>query len=121
MRRPRDVHLILTDPDGLDQDRVEPGGIQDEQDILGGARQAPEVPARRHAANERAWIEAARLQADSITQDRSACIGAGTDRPRRSQVFVHPRDNRDARRSASVLLPEPAAPVIPTMKERPVW
>jgi hypothetical protein len=50
--RPDDVDLVLADADRLDDDDVLAGGVEDERGIAGRAREAAEMPARRHAADE---------------------------------------------------------------------
>ena len=51
-----DVDFVLADADGLDEDDVLAGGVEDERGVGGRARQAAEVAARRHAADEDAGV-----------------------------------------------------------------
>ena len=48
--RAHDVDLVLADADGLDDARVEAGGVEQRRPRRGRARQAPEGAAGRHAS-----------------------------------------------------------------------
>ena len=67
-----DVDLVLADADGLDDDDVLAGGVEDERGFAGRAREAAEVAARRHAADEHAVVAGVRLHADAVAEDRAA-------------------------------------------------
>ena len=60
------------DADGLDEDDVLAGRVEHERDLAGRAREAAEVAARRHAADEHAGVAGVRLHADAIAEDRAA-------------------------------------------------
>ena len=102
-----DVDFVLADADGLDEDDVLAGGVEDQRDFAGGARQAAEVAARRHAADEDAGVGGVRLHAHAIAEDGAAGERAGridgddADRLRRRCAA------RAISRSTSVLLPAP--------------
>ena len=72
-----DVDLVLSDADGLDQHDVLAGGVEDERDLRRGARQAAEMAARRHAADEDAGIAGVRLHAHPIAENGAAGERAG--------------------------------------------
>ena len=72
-----DVDFILTDADGLDQDDVAAGGVEHGGDVGGGARQAAQRSARRHAANVNSGVGEMFLHADAVAQNRSAGVGTG--------------------------------------------
>ena len=67
-----DVHLVLTDADGLDQHQVAPAGIEHRGDIGRGAGESAERAARGHAANECAGVAGVRLHADAIAKNRAS-------------------------------------------------
>ena len=48
------------------------GGVEDQRDLAGGARQAAEMAARRHAADEHAGVAGVRLHAHAIAENRAA-------------------------------------------------
>ena len=50
--RADDVDLVLTDAHRLDDDDVLAGRVEHERGVAGRARQAAQMPARRHAADE---------------------------------------------------------------------
>src|SRR6185436_4533086 len=75
--RADDVDFILADADGLDEDDVAAGGVEDESDLARRAREASEVAAGRHAADEHTGIARVRLHADAVAEDRAAREGAG--------------------------------------------
>ena len=82
-----DVHFVLADADRLDDDDVLAGGVEDERGVAGGARQAAEVAARRHAADEHAGVGGVRLHAHAIAEHGAAAERAGRiDGDRRRRV-----------------------------------
>ena len=53
-------------------DDVLAGGVEDERGVAGRAREAAEMAARRHAADEHALVRRMRLHPQSIAEDRAA-------------------------------------------------
>ena len=76
--RADDVDFVLADADRLDEHDVLAGGVEHERGIAGRAREAAQVAARRHAADEHAGVGGVRLHADAIAED-----GAAGERARR--------------------------------------
>ena len=117
--RPDDVDLVLADADRLDQDDVLAAGIEDQRHVAGRSRQAAEVAARRHAADEDARVAGVRLHADAIAENGAAAERAGRidrdDADRLPAVRI-----AAISRSTSVLLPAPGGPVMPMRWARPV-
>ena len=79
---PDDVDFVLADADGFDDDDVLAGGVEHERGIAGRARQAAEMAARRHAADEHAVVGRVRLHPQPIAEHRAAGERAGRDRRR---------------------------------------
>ena len=77
VRHAHDVDFVLSDADGLDDDDVAARGVEDQRDFARRARQAAEMAARGHAADEHAGVAGVRLHADAIAEDRAAGIRAG--------------------------------------------
>ena len=67
-----DVDFVLADADGFDDDDVLAGGVEHERGVAGRAREAAEMAARRHAADEHAVVGGVRLHAQAIAEDRAA-------------------------------------------------
>ena len=109
-----DVHFVLADADGLDEDDVLAGGVEHERGVGGRAREAAEVAARRHAADEDAGVGDVRLHADAIAEDRAAGERAGRIDRDDADGLAATGAARAIRRSTSVLLPAPGGPVMPT-------
>ena len=59
-------------PDRLDENPVEPKGVEDIRDFFGRGREAALGAAGRHGADEDAGIEADRFHANAIAQQRAA-------------------------------------------------
>ena len=82
-----DVDFVLADADGLDDDDVEAGGVEDDRGLGRRPRQAAEMAARRHAADEHAGVFGVRLHAHAIAEDGAAAVrarridGEHADRP----------------------------------------
>ena len=115
-----DVHFVLADADGLDDDDVLAGGVEDERGVAGRAGEPAEMPARRHAADEDAGSDGVRPM-----RTRSPRIGAAGERTGRIHGNHADRDGHRAadlavRRSTSVLFPAPGGPVTPMTYARPV-
>ena len=111
--RAHDVDFVLADADGLDEDDVLAGRVEDEGDLARRAREAAEVAARRHAADEHAGVARVRLHADAIAEDRAAAERARRiDRDDADGPAVRSRISAMSR-STSVLLPAPGGPVTP--------
>ena len=70
--RANDIDLVLPDADRLDDDEVLPRRVEDERGVAGGAREAAEVTARRHAADEHRFVGRMRLHPQSIAKHRAA-------------------------------------------------
>ena len=70
--RADDVHFVLTDADGLDDDDVLAGRVEHERRVAGRAREAAQMSARRHAADEHALVGRVRLHAQAIAEHRAA-------------------------------------------------
>ena len=63
-----DLDLSLSDADGLDDDHVAAGGVEHPQRLRHRARQAAQVAARRHGADEHAVVGGMILHAHAITE-----------------------------------------------------
>src|SRR6185503_9957661 len=74
---PDDVDFVLADADGLDDDDVEPGGVENDRRLGRRSRQPTEMAARCHTANEDAFVLGVRLHAHAVAENRAARIGAG--------------------------------------------
>ena len=70
--RADDVDLVLADADRFDDDDVLAGGVEDERRVAGRAREAAQMPARRHAADEHAFVGRVRLHAQPIAEHGAA-------------------------------------------------
>ena len=77
VRRPNDVHLVLSHADRFDQHDIESGGIEHERGLSRRARQSAQMPARRHAANEHAGVFRMRLHADAVAENRATGVRTG--------------------------------------------
>ncbi len=73
--RRRDLHLHLSDPDGLDEHQWKPRRAQNPYGVGHGQRESAEVPARRHRANENVSVGRVALHPDAVAQDRPAGEG----------------------------------------------
>ena len=113
-----DVDFVLADADGLDDDDVLAGRVEHERRVAGRARQAAQVSARRHAADEHAFVGGVRLHPQAIAEHGAARERArriDRDDARRSDVeSACRRKSRSISRSTSVLFPAPGGPVTPT-------
>ena len=58
--------------DRLDDDDVLARGVEDERDVARGAREAAEVAARRHAADEDALVAVMRAHAHAVAENGAA-------------------------------------------------
>ncbi len=72
-----DLDLVLPDADGLDEHDVEAGRIEHERHVVSRPRQAAEMPARGHAADEDALVARMLLHAHAVAEQRAAREGAG--------------------------------------------
>ncbi len=72
-----DFHLVLADADRLDDDDIPPHGIEDADDIVGGAGESAEVSAGPERADENAVVGGVPVHADAIAQDGTAAERAG--------------------------------------------
>ena len=107
-----DVDLVLADADGLDEDDVLAARVEHERGLAGRARQAAEMAARRHAADEHAVVAGMRLHAHAIAEDGAAGERAGRIDGDDADGLPGAR-SAAVRRSTSVLLPAPGGPVTP--------
>ena len=105
-----DLDLVLADADRLDQDHVLARGGEHVSTCPVGGREAAQVAARRHRADEHAGIGRVRLHADAVAEDRAAGERRASGRPPRCRRSC-PRARRCAvSRSTSVDLPAPGGP-----------
>ena len=72
-----DIDLVLADADGLDDDDVPAGGIEDADDIVGRAGEAAEMAAGAEGADKDAVIGGVAVHADAVAEDGAAGKGAG--------------------------------------------
>ncbi len=72
------LELALADADGLEQAAVAAAGVDEPDRLAGGAGQAAEVAARRHAADVHAVVTGVALHAHAVAED-----GAAAERARR--------------------------------------
>ena len=108
-----DVDFVLADADGLDEDDVLAGGVEHERGVGGRAREAAEMAARRHAADEDAGVGGVRLHAHAVAEDRAAGERTGRIDGDDADRLAARGGARAIRRSTSVLLPAPGGPVTP--------
>ncbi len=96
-------------------DDVLAGGVEHERGVAGRARQAAEVAARRHAADEHALVGRVRLHPQPIAEHGAAGERAGRiDGDHADGLAAAARRfSTDRGRSTSVLLPAPGGPVTP--------
>ncbi|MPM13864.1 hypothetical protein SDC9_60224 [bioreactor metagenome] len=66
-----DLHLGLADPDRLDDDGVEAGGVEDPQCLGSGGGQAAEMAAGRHRPDVDVGIEGVLLHPDPVAEHRA--------------------------------------------------
>ena len=118
VRRADDVHFVLADADGLDDDDVLARGVEDQRRVARRARQAAEMAARRHAADEHAGIAGVRAHADAVAEDGAAGERAGRIDGDDADRQAGSGGSSAISRSTSVLLPAPGAPVTPTRYAR---
>ena len=100
----RDLELGLPHPDRLQDHGVEAERAQQPDRLARGQREAAEVSAGAHAADEDLRVQGVALHADAVTQDRPARerrVGVGGDHRHRSILLAQVRDQRiDQRRLA---------------------
>ena len=72
-----DIDLILTGADGLEDDDIVAGGVEDGGDIAGSFAEAAEGAAGGHAAEEDAGISGEVLHPDAVAEECAAGVGAG--------------------------------------------
>ena len=72
-----DVDFVLPYADGFDRHEILPGRVEHEGGVGRRARQAAEMPARRHAADEHAGVLRVRLHAHAIAKHGAAGERAG--------------------------------------------
>jgi hypothetical protein len=84
----RDFQLGLTDADRLEDDLVEAKGSQQPDRLARGERQATEMSACAHAADEDFRVQRVALHADPIAEDRAAREGrVGVGREHGDRAF----------------------------------
>ena len=76
IRGAHDVHFVLPDSDGLNDDDVVPGRVEDDGGFGGRPREASQMASRRHAADKHALVFGVRLHAHAVAQNRSAAVRA---------------------------------------------
>ena len=114
-----DLDFVLTHADGFDEHVVFAGGVHQQRQVGGGARQAAEAAARGHGADEDAGVGVVLLHADAVAQNGAAGDAAGgIDRDDARRVLPS-RRSAAASASTSVLLPAPGGPVMPTIRAWP--
>src|SRR5919197_1980850 len=72
-----DIYLVLPHPDGLNQNHVLAGRVEDSGDIRRCGCEAAQIAARRHRANVDAGIAVMSQHADAITENGAAAVRAG--------------------------------------------
>ena len=77
VRHPGHVQLRLAHAHGLDQDPVEPGGIEQIADLAGGGGQAAERAAGGHGADVDALVQGDGFHADAVAEEGAAGERAG--------------------------------------------
>ena len=70
--RPDDVDLVLPDAHRLDDDEIATGRVEDDRDLARRTRQAAELAARGHAADEDASVPGVRLHPHAVAENRAA-------------------------------------------------
>src|SRR3974377_126412 len=76
VRGANDFDLVLPYADGLNNDRVETGNVQNIESLERRARQAAACPARRHRADVNSGVDCSLAHAHAIAQYRAAGRGA---------------------------------------------
>ena len=98
------LDLALPRSDGLEEDDVRPGGVEEQEGLERGLGQPAEMPTGAHRADEHARVEEVIGEPDPVAEQRSAREGArGIDRdhPHRQVERANVRDQRtDQRRLA---------------------
>ncbi len=79
-------HLLLSDPDGLDQDQRQADGAEDPEGVGDGGGQATQVAAGGHRPDEDLLVEGVVLHPDPVAQDGAA----GEGRRRVDGQYGHP-------------------------------
>ena len=77
IRQADNVNFILAHAYGFHQHHVLAAGIEHRGHVSGGARQAAQKSARRHAADVDAGVRMVRLHADAIAENRPASVRTG--------------------------------------------
>ena len=77
VRRLNDIDLVLADADSLDEDNIEPAGIENIDDVMGGAGKSAERAARGQAADEHSGVAGQLQHADPVAEDGAAGERAG--------------------------------------------
>ena len=90
-----------------------PAASSTQRDIGRRPRQAAELPARRHAADEHVRIGGVRLHPHAIAENGAAGERAGRIDRDHADRLAGSRASRSSSRSTSVLLPAPGGPVTP--------
>ena len=111
--QPHDFDFALTHAHRLDQNHIFSGRVEEQRRVSRGLRQSAEKSARGHGADEDVRVGGVALHADAVAENRAAGERAGGIHGDDADAFFRRRDNAPARRSTSVLLPVPGAPVMP--------
>src|SRR5581483_11611197 len=76
-----DIDFVLTDADGLDEDDLEPGGVEKVDDVIRRFGQAAHESTRGHRADEDAAVGVELGHSNAVAEDRTAAEGrSGIDR-----------------------------------------
>ena len=73
----RDLDLRLADTDRLDDDHVEPAGVQDHRRVTGGARHTAQLAPRRHTPHKYTGVAGMRLHPHPVAEQRATAERAG--------------------------------------------
>src|SRR5882672_5168483 len=68
------IHFVLANTNGFDEDLFFAGGVEDERDFGSGARKAAKKTARCRGANENYEVARVALHANAVTEDRTARV-----------------------------------------------
>ena len=103
------VDLVLADADGLDQDRVEAGGVEQVDGVARGRRQAAHRAAGRHRADEDVAVGGEVLHAHAIAEQRAAGERAGGIDGDDAHGSARARDSSARGRAPACSCPSPEA------------
>ena len=120
VRDPGHLDLALPRADGLDEDDVLPGGVEQEHRLQRRLGEPAEVAARPHRADVDAGVEEVVGEPDAVAEQRAARERArGIDRDDADRPLAR-ADEPDERADQRSTCPTPGGPVTPTIAARPV-